>query len=80
MVARTTRHPSSERADGSANRPSARSLDVCLDNDGPFIDVETLCSLSPERGTALLQERAQQRSMAARLVLAVAADREVGHV
>ena len=41
LVERTTRPPSSERArpDGKYAVP-ARSLDVCLANDGPFIDVE----------------------------------------
>ena len=42
MVDRTTRHTSPNRAptDGSY-AVDARSVDVCLDDDGPFIDDET---------------------------------------
>jgi hypothetical protein len=41
MVDRTTRHTAPDRArtDG-AYAVHARSVAVCLDNDGPFIDVE----------------------------------------
>lgn len=44
MVDRTTRHtsPDRTRTDGSY-AVHARSVDVCLDNDGPFIDVEIGC-------------------------------------
>ena len=47
MVERTTRHTSSERARPDSQwAVPARSLDVCLDSDGPFIDLSPVLRCS----------------------------------